>query len=387
MPRTRIAFLTDADCYGGVEKYLEYLICGFDLSKVEPIILDFGTDYYTQPIKQRHNLPITVGTGLKSSGFRGFWSLFREIDPHVIVFVKRNPLMFPLAAHLAAKLSGDRRVCAIEQLIADPPPPKTRMGKSPNSWLRRIAGWRTRLMLRMRLRGRLCDVTICGSDQVREKLVRDYKYPADRTIAVPNGVDLRFYSSRKSRATPVRKDLGMRPDEDVLVCVSRLVKRKGVDTLLEALFAITKEHQFGKCIIVGDGPMKGELSTRASELGLASSVVFVGHKEDVKPYLETGDIFVHATEGDGLPLALLEAMACGLPCIAGTVDGRSEIIVDRENGLLVRPGSVGELTDAIRYLLVNTAERERIAINARRRAEDFSVDETITRTRASLLPS
>jgi glycosyltransferase involved in cell wall biosynthesis len=226
---------------------------------------------------------------------------------------------------------------------------------------------------------------MCLCEVIKERLVNDYRCPPENLITVLNGVDLRWYSLQKDRSSPVRRALAIRPDEHVLVYVGRIVKRKGIDVLLQALSRISREQVSWKCIIVGDGSMRVALSEKANELGLDSSIVFVGHQEDVRPYLQAADVFVHPSYSDGLPFSVLEAMACGLPCIVGTVDGKSEVVVDGENGLLVTPGSIDELTDAIRHLLADQDARERIALNARKRAADFDIDRSMEEIKNVLL--
>ena len=84
-----------------------------------------------------------------------------------------------------------------------------------------------------------------------------------------------------------------------------------------------------------------------ARLGLESSVTFAGRQEDVRPYLLAGDVLVLPSEREGLPLVLLEAMACGIPCIASDLEGNREVIVEGETGRLVATGSAAELAEAM----------------------------------------
>jgi glycosyltransferase involved in cell wall biosynthesis len=376
---TRILFVTFTAAYGGMERYLMHLLSHIEPSKAETILLNWGVDCYTERVTQRKGA-LTIQAEPNRRGFLSLLSFFRRTAPDVIVFVKGEPLVFHWSAYLAAKLSRAQRVYAIEQFVPEPTPTRNRRGGRLVTWLRDRVGCRARFLLRMRLQSLLCDTTICGADIVREKLVNDCQYPAAKTIAVPNGVDLKYYSRQDERSRDLRAELGIEDDESVVLCVSRLVKRKGIDVLLEALSRLRTEPIAWKCIIVGTGPLETELQLQAKTFGLRASVLFVGHKEDIRPYLQLADVFALPSYNDCLPGSLLEAMAFGLPCIAGKIDGKSELIADGRNGILVTPGSVDELTNAITLLLTNRRERDRIASNARRRAEELDLDVTMRTT-------
>ena len=121
-----------------------------------------------------------------------------------------------------------------------------------------------------------------------------------------------------------------------------------------------------------------ELRSRSVELGLGETVRFVGHVEDVRPYLEIAGLFVLSSEKEGLPLVLAEAMAYGVPCIATDVGGNREIIAHGHTGLVVESGSSEQIAQAIDYLLTHPEERIRMGSEARSRVEEhFGLDETM----------
>src|SRR5262245_29330930 len=122
--KTRVLFVTDTFAYGGTEKALVDLIARLDLTKVEPIVLCFGLDVYTGILNKELGLCVSVDRAFKPAGLLRYWRLFKKFDPHVIMFVNGCLGLFPWYAYLDARLSGAPRVLAIEQLIADPAPPK-----------------------------------------------------------------------------------------------------------------------------------------------------------------------------------------------------------------------------------------------------------------------
>jgi glycosyltransferase involved in cell wall biosynthesis len=96
----------------------------------------------------------------------------------------------------------------------------------------------------------------------------------------------------------------------------------------------------------------------------------VGFNEDVRPFLEASDVFVSPSDQEGFGLSLVEAMAYSLPCVASNIGGHNEIVVQEDTGFLVKPGSVEELAQAIKYLIIHREERCRMGRNGRRRVQE-----------------
>lgn len=382
--KTRILFVTMTLAYGGTENALADLLARLDLTKVEPIILCFGLDLYSRRINEKLRLPIRIQNGLKAEGFCAYWRLFKQFDPNVIMFVNGIFGLFPWYAYLAARMSGATRVVAIEQLIADPVPREVEV-HGLFDLLRRWGGWQARHMFSLRMPGMLSHRTICVSDAVRERLISEYHYSRGKMLTIRNGVDLKKFGTRTSHSQSLRRDLNISVDDSVIVCIARLDKPKRIDILLEALSLVCGEYRACKCVIAGDGPSRQELVKLSGQLGLDSTVSFVGHQEDVRPYLDMADIFVLSSEKEGLPLALLEAMAHGLPCVVSHVAGNSEVVLDGYNGLLVPPGSAEQLAAAIKCLLGNKQERDRMGRNARQKVQEFDVDTLMAQLKTVLL--
>ena len=229
---------------------------------------------------------------------------------------------------------------------------------------------RIRHLLGVRLAS-LCYTTIISvSTAVRDALIRDYNYPSSRVVTVHNGVFVSEFSRNDGRGLTVRTSIGCTPEEFLLVCVARLNEHKRIDILLSALARLLREGVRVKCVIVGDGPLRSQLVEQARTLKLSGYVVFEGFKEDIYPYLQAANAFVLTSSKEGFALAILEAMACGLPCVVTNVGGNAEAITDKVHGLLVSPESVNEVADAISYLINHPEERARMSELAKRRARD-----------------
>ena len=154
-----------------------------------------------------------------------------------------------------------------------------------------------------------------------------------------------------------------------------------MDLLVDALALLAPQAPTGwRCVIAGSGPLEDELRARVSACGLAHVVTFLGFVQDVAPVLQASDIYVSASEKEGLPLSLIEGMACGLPCVVTDIEGHREIITDGVNGLLVPPASEGALARAIQHLLACREERLKMGLNGRDMAErQFDVEAAMER--------
>jgi glycosyltransferase involved in cell wall biosynthesis len=375
--RERVLFVTSPFGWGGTEKHLEDLIVRADSTRVDPVILSLRPNTYAEALARIGRGDVEIRRG-NASTFREYRRLFKELGPDVIVFVNGKLGLFAWWVYAAARLCGARRVIGIEHLQAEAPParPVTRglLGQ-----LRGAIGWRARHMLGIKAAGYLCDTTICVSDAVRRTVIEDYGYPAARTVTVHNGIDVKYYRRAGTFRDEVRAALDLRRDDQVLVYVARLGRLKRIDVLLRTVSAMSRERASLKCLIVGGGPAENDLKAQMRTLGLSNRVQFVGHHDDVRPYLEVADVYVSSSEREGFGLALVEAMAYELPCVATNIGGHDEILSKPGTGLLVAPGSPEKLAHGIAYVLDHPAEAQAMGIAARRVVEDrFDIERMVT---------
>jgi glycosyltransferase involved in cell wall biosynthesis len=172
----------------------------------------------------------------------------------------------------------------------------------------------------------------------------------ERITVIPNGVDASRFDAPAERApngTPVIGSVGC------------LAARKDYGTLLDALATLAGRGVAFRADLVGDGPERDPLEQRARALGLADRVRFLGERGDVDRLLPTFDVFVLSSREEGIPNALLEAMAAGRPSVATAVGGTPEVMRDGETGWLVPPASPRALADALAQALDGSGEAER----------------------------
>ena len=346
-------------------------------------ILCSALDLYTDHLTPEESSLIRIRcypSGLKS--FTDWYKVFREIRPDAVVFVRAWLWCYRWYVPIAAWLAGVPLRFSIAHLA--PPPHPVNSG----TFLERIWHRLRRLphLWSLRAASRFEKSTICVSDDIRNSLVKDYHYPSKKTITIRNGVVLpEFHQDREIRDR-VRAQFGLAEEEFLLVCVARLNEQKRIDILLLALAKLLHKGISCKCVILGDGPLKDQLTSQAIELGLSGHVFFEGFQEDPVQYLIAGTAFVLTSGAEGLPLALLEAMACGLPCIVTKVGGNSEAVTDHVEGLVVPPGSVDRIAAAIEYLLTHPVERETMGKSARERVqEEFAIDKCMEKIKSVIL--
>lgn len=215
-------------------------------------------------------------------------------------------------------------------------------------------GWRTRLLYESLTR-RVAAISPAVAECLREGGV-----PASRIELIPSAVDLPAPARERGE---VRRAEGASEDACVLLSLAALVRRKGLDVLLEALAQLDEPGEGGHrplLWIAGDGPERADLEARARSLGLASQVRFLGRRDDPADLLAACDVFVLPSRREGLGVAALEAMAAGRPVVASRVGGLGEAVVHEETGLLVTPEDPKTLADALARLLGDAALRDRL---------------------------
>ena len=209
---------------------------------------------------------------------------------------------------------------------------------------------------------------------------------AERVIAVSEAIARRLcdYGVPRERISVVRNtvvpaDPVERPAEGRTVgVIARLVPEKGLEDFVEAMAALRGEDGTTRAVIVGDGPLRDALEERCTALGLDGAVAFWGERTDARSLLRKFDVLAVPSRAEGTPLTILEAMWAGVPLVATTAGGIPEQIRDGREALLVSPGDVAGLADALRRVLDRRALARRLAASARHRAATtFSPDRMV----------
>lgn len=186
---------------------------------------------------------------------------------------------------------------------------------------------------------------------------------------IPNGVDLESPTVNSHRPDS-RHIFGVVNSDFVVGCVASLSYVKAQEYLIEAASLLLPEFPELRVVLIGDGERRSYLENYAKKLHISEFIVFVGYRNDVKSLYVGFDVFALVSKYEGLPMALLEAMAAGVPVVASAVGAIPDVIGDNEFGFLVKPGSVADIVDSVRYLITNHSKRNELSIKGRSRVEE-----------------
>src|SRR5260221_815478 len=215
-------------------------------------------------------------------------------------------------------------------------------------------------------------VVILLSSRIKSSL-SEHGFNLPDMQVIPNGVDI-------TRFNPAHVDTALDGREQVAVCVSKLRYEKGIDVLLQAWCLVHQQAPQARLIIVGDGGLRFQLECLAKALGMAHSVEFTGLQSDIPAQLHRGSLAVLASRWEGMPNALLEAMACGLPCVATRVSGSEDIIRHGVNGLLVESEDYRDMALALLTLLHDPLLAQKYGQAARETVEShYSLEQVMDR--------
>lgn len=195
------------------------------------------------------------------------------------------------------------------------------------------------------------DAVITVSDQLRKDMIDFGKVSPNKITTIENGIDLNRFNGNRLDRKEIRKKLDLEISTPVIGIVGNLTEVKGHRYFLEAASVISKHKPDARFLIVGDGVLREQLENQAHRLGIAQKVSFLGRRSDVPEILSALDVFVLSSEFEGIPNALLEAMAMGKPVVATKVGGVPEIVEDGYTGITVSPKNSLTLAEAITRLL------------------------------------
>ena len=206
------------------------------------------------------------------------------------------------------------------------------------------------------------DAFVAMSRTIRDEMVAA-GVPRERAVLLPHGVDVeRFRPASAAEKAALRASLGL-PEGLLAVYTGRLLRGKGLDTLLDAFAPVAAARSDVHLVLVGSGDgqslsVEDELRARGSRPPLAGRVVFSGRVDDVSEWVRAADVFAFPSLFEGLGISLVEALACGLPAIGSRTGGIVDVIDDGRTGLLVPPADAAALESALRRLLDDPAARD-----------------------------
>jgi len=212
---------------------------------------------------------------------------------------------------------------------------------------------------------RSCDRFVALSTDIRHELQR-HNVDASAIVTIPNGYDPeRFNPARdEHERLQLRRRLGLNETGQFVVFTGRLLRSKGLPLLVSVWRKVAAAYPDTTLVIVGSGrglmgSCEDEIRAAVAQQALEGRVLFAGSVGNVEDYLRSSDVFVFPTEDEAFGISLIEAMACGLPCIATTVGGIKDIVRHGMTGILIAPGDAEALCEALDTML---ADPDRAAI-------------------------
>jgi glycosyltransferase involved in cell wall biosynthesis len=211
-----------------------------------------------------------------------------------------------------------------------------------------------------RVAGRYCRRFYCLTQDMARAVEASRIVAARKLRVICNGIDSDPFTRRHDTAA-LRLTLGIPDDAPVIGAVGRLAEVKRFDVLIRGFAKMRDLHPNAHLVIVGDGPLKSELSALATSLGIGPSVHFAGCQLETAPYFQLMDAFALTSRTEGLPQAAIEASFTGVPVVASRVGGLPELVDEGRTGLLFEAGNTAELAAALHRLLSEKALARQLA--------------------------
>ncbi len=229
--------------------------------------------------------------------------------------------------------------------------------------------------------------TVTTGEKLRAQVIAETGIDPSRVVSIPTGIDLDRF--RPGDPLAARSQLGLAPEAFTVGIVATLRSWKGHRYLLEAIAGIARDDV--RLVIVGDGPQREALERSAQALGIVPRVRFAGNQRDVGPWLQAFDLFcLPSYANEGVPQALAQAMAAGLPVISTPVGSIEELVRDGSTGVLVPPKDAAALRAAIVALMNDRARRrslgEAALAHARRHLGEEAMVEAMLRVFGQAAP-
>lgn len=356
----KIVILARALEYGGAERQLVELAKGLHAAAHEVGVIAF---YPRGPLEQ---ILRSSGVAVRSVGKRGRWDIvgfafrlakhLRAARPEILHGYLGGPNL--VAAMMLPLLSGCSLVWGVRTADVD-----TRH----YDWLHRLV-YRLEAWLSC-----FCDLVIVNSQAGRRHAIAK-GFPAERTVVIPNGIDVKVFCPNDSGGQRMRQQWGLLPGDVAIGFVARLDPLKDHDTFFRAAALLVERRPNAAFVCVGDGPetYRERLRARTQELGIAAHVVWESGRSDIWDIYNAFNIACSASVTEGFPNAVAEAMACGVPCVV-TDAGDSALIVG-DTGVVVPCGDPQALANGMEHQLrrleaegssLRESVRERVVANFR----------------------
>lgn len=360
-----VCYLVDPPFLGGAERFVSRIATGLDRSRFRPTVIMQGPPHPRTGLEKWRSELVAAGVPVRAMPmdipFRpyravGVIEAIASTAPHVVHVNMPGPqdgqmgLLIPIS-----RMAGTGGVVVTEHLpMVDTTTKRGLLKRLSYRWVDRVT-------------------SVCHANVAY--LVGKQSVPRSKVSVIHNALDASYGRGVLEDRTSVRERFGLPRDAPVVVFLGNLFKHKGLHRVVRALSGLPDLPWH--LAVVGDGPERGTTERRLKRWGLSDRATFLGRipESDVETVLSAVDVLALPSTQEGMPYVILEAMASGVPVVATDVYGIPEMVVDGETGLLVQPEQGAQLRSALRRLVENRKERDRMGKAARERFERlFTLD-------------
>lgn len=298
------------------------LICLYDLGKVGNQIKNSGIITYSNIFRNRYSI----------------LSLFKLVkifkkEKISIIFMMHLPLLI-IYGSIAAKLSGINKIISAVHSTGYIDK-KNRSSIADKLFLKSI------------------NTVVALSEQHKNYLVTEVKYPKAKLQVISNGVDISIFSQAMD-IDRIKTSLGIRSNEKVVGIIGRLHPIKRHDVFIEAAYFAYKINRDIVFLIIGDGAERSNIENKINCLDMSHRIKLLGQRDDIPELINILDISVLSSDSEALPMSIIESMAASVPVVATNVGSLSELVFDGVNGYIIPPNSSRDLAQAILKIIGNS---------------------------------
>lgn len=362
----RLCYIIDNTSFRGGERTFSQLALGLDKTRYDVHVICSPGGRFVE-ILTAAKIPVFPSDMRNKWNFSILPSMARYLRQHRFDIVHTQGRGDPFG-RIAARVAGVPLVISTTAMVVSRYSSAARWRK----WLYRVID---------RVTDPLVDHFIVVNQASVESLVTEHRIQQNHITVILNGVEVLQYLPDVVERVVWRTRWQVGEGELVVGAVGSLTWQKGFEYLLRTWILVRAKVPHARLFIFGEGELAPKLKSLVVTLGISDSCTFKGFEPDMKGVFAGLDLFVLPSLAEGLPMVLLEAMACGKPVVATNIAGNREVITPDTDGLLVKPGDIGDLANALIRLLQSPELALRLGTSARQTVlKRFSVDRMISET-------